>query len=120
MRMRSHRRNLVVWNPSAGPADRYGGQRFTQIARPRRIRWWFRTGALLSVIGARRLARTLRTRWRLMLLVTGMALMVIGVLLPSGMVLTPGTLVLLFALLKGNGACDCRAAAQLTGARWRG
>ena len=76
------------------------------------------TGALLTVIGATRLVRTVRTRWRPVLVVTGALLMVVGIVLPSGMTLVPGMLVLLFALLKGAGASDRRAATQLTAAHW--
>ena len=64
MRLRPHRRNLVVWSPSVGLADKYGAPRFTRLARTRRIRRCIRTGALLTVIGLMRLARTVRTRWR--------------------------------------------------------
>lgn len=117
--MRSHRRDLVVWGPSAIPADRYGAARFTPIARPRRIRWWVRTGALFSVIGIRWFAWTVQVHWRRMLAVTGALLMVAGVVLPSGAALVPGLLVLLFVLLTGNGASHGQAANQLTGARWR-
>ena len=111
MRLRSHRRNLVVWSPSV-PAGNSGAPR---LARPRRIRWWLRTGALLTVIGATRLVRT---RWRPVLVVTGALLMVVGIVLPSGMTLVPGMLVLLFALLKGAGASDCRAVTPLTATHW--
>jgi len=118
--MRSHRWNPVLRNPPVGHAGRYGDPGFAHIERRRRIRWWVRTGALFSVIGARWLARAVRTRWRPIFLVAGTLLMVIGVLWPSGMALVPGTLVLLIGLVTGNGACECQAAAQLTGARWRG
>jgi hypothetical protein len=64
MRLRPHRRNLVVWSPSVGPADRYGAPRLTRLASIRRIRRCIRTGALLTVIGLMRPARTVRTRWR--------------------------------------------------------
>jgi hypothetical protein len=114
MRLRSHRRNLVVWSPSV-PADNFGTPR---PARLRWIRWWLRTGALLTVIGAIRLVRTVRARWRPVLVVTGTLLMVVGIVLPSGMTLVPGMLVLLFALLKGAGTSDHRAATQLTAAHW--
>ncbi len=100
MRLRPHRRNLVVWSPSAGPAGRYGAPRFTRLARTRRIRRWIRTGALLAVIGLMRLARAVRTRWRPLL--AGMVLTVVGVMLRSGVgsvVFFPGVLFLLFALL---------------------
>ena len=100
---------------SSLPAGNFGAPR---LARPRRIRWWLRTGALLTVIGATRLVRTVRTRWRPVLAATGALLMVVGIVLPSGMTLVPGMLVLLFALLKGAGASDCRDATQLTAAHW--
>ncbi len=90
MRLRSHRRNLVVWSPSV-PAGNFGAPR---LARPRRI------------------------RWRPVLAATGALLMVVGIVLPSGMTLVPGMLVLLFALLKGAGPSDCRAVTQLTAAHW--
>ena len=67
-----------------------------------------------------RLARTARTRWRTMFLLTGGLLTVIGIALPSGAVLTPGLLILLFAVLKETAAPDGRAAAQLAGWRWHG
>jgi hypothetical protein len=64
MRLRAHRRNLVAWSPSAGPADRYGAPGLTRLARTRRIHRFIRTGALLTVIGLGRLARAVRPRWR--------------------------------------------------------
>lgn len=54
MKMRSLRWNLVVWHPSAGPADPYGAPRFTHIAWEVRARWQAISvvvGALLMVIG---------------------------------------------------------------------
>ncbi len=117
MRMRSHRRSLMVWSPSGGRADRYSVPTLTRLARPR-IRWWFRTGALLAIIGITRFARGMLARWRPVLLVTGVALLVVGVMLPSGAAFVPGMLVLLVALLKGAEPSHCRAAAQMTGAHW--
>jgi hypothetical protein len=49
---------------------------------------------------------------------TGALLTVVGIVLPSGMTLVPGMLVLLFALLKGAGASDCRAVTPLTATHW--
>jgi hypothetical protein len=118
MRMRSQRRSLMAWSPSGGRADRSGVPAFTRLAQPRRIRWWFRTGALLAVIGITRLARGMRARWRSAFFVTGAALLVVGVILPSGAAVVPGLVVLLVALLKGAGPSHCRAAAQMTGVHW--
>jgi hypothetical protein len=120
MRMRSHRRSLMVWNPPGSSADRYGAPAFTRLARPRPIRWWLRTGALLTAIGIRRLAGVLRTRWRSGFTVTGALLMVIGVMLPSSWAFVLALPVLLFALLRGPSRSHCRAADQMTAAHWHG
>jgi hypothetical protein len=118
MKIRSHRRSLMVWSPSGGPADRYGVPAVTRLARPRRIRWWFRTGALLAVIGITRLARTMRARWGSVFLVIGVPLVIVGVMLPSGAAFVSGLLALLVALLRGAEPGHCRAANQMTGAHW--
>lgn len=118
MRMRSHRKSMMAWSPSGGRAGRCGAPASIRLARPRPIRWWFRTGALLGVIGITRLARGMRARWRSVFLVTGAALLVVGVMLPTGAAFVPGMLVLLLALLKGAEPSHCRAAAQMTGAHW--
>jgi len=120
MRMRSRRRNLVVWHPPRGGADRYSAPSFPRITLARRIRWWLRTGALLSVIGIRRIARIVRCRWRPVFLVSGALLMVVGFELSSGAIFVPGLLVLLIGLLKGTEASQCRSATQLTAAHWHG
>jgi hypothetical protein len=97
MRLRLHRRNLVVWSQSAGPAARHGGLRLT---RTRRIPRWIRTGALLTVIGLVGLARGVRARWRPLL--PGVILTAVGVIMrngPASVILIPGMLLLLHALL---------------------
>jgi hypothetical protein len=118
MGMRSHRRSPMVWSTPGGRADRYGLPTFTEIARSRRIRWWLGTGVVLAVIGITRLARGMRARWRSVFSVTGAALVVVGVVLPSGAALVAGILVVLIALLKGAEPNHCRAAAQMTGVHW--
>jgi hypothetical protein len=64
MRLRPHRRNLVVWSQSAGLAGRPGAPGFTRPARTRRVRRGIRTGALLTAIGLIWLAHVARTYWR--------------------------------------------------------
>ena len=54
MHMRSLRWNLVVWKPSAGPADPYGAPRLAYLAWAARARWrpiCLGTGALLMAGG---------------------------------------------------------------------
>ena len=92
MRPRWHRKNLVVWSSSAGPADRPG----VTVRRPRRrMRWRIRTGALIAVIGLVRLARVVHARPGLAFLLAGVLLSVAGNMLPSGAVFIAGMLVLL-------------------------
>jgi hypothetical protein len=99
MRLRAYRRNLVVWSPSVGSADRYGAPRLARLARTRRIHWWIRTGALLMIIGLIRLARVVRPRWRPLL--AGGVLTGFGVVAAVvwGLVLLPGLLFLVSAAL---------------------
>jgi hypothetical protein len=99
MRLRVHRRSLVVWSPSAGSAGRYGAPRLTRLARVKRIHRWIRTGALLMIIGLMRLARAVRPRWRPLLaggVLTGFGVVAAGV---WGLVLLPGLLFLVSAAL---------------------
>ena len=77
MRLRSHRRNLVVWSQAANSAGRSGAPPFP---RTRRIRRWIRTGALLTIVGLMPLARAGRARWRRLLPAAAM-LTVTGVVL---------------------------------------
>jgi hypothetical protein len=100
MRLRAHRRNLVERSPSVGPADSCSAPRLTRLARTRWTRRFVRTGALLTVIGLRRLARAVRPRWRPLL--AGGVLMVVGLMLRSGAwgaVILPGIWFLGSALL---------------------
>jgi hypothetical protein len=100
MRRRAHRRNPVVWSPPVGPAHRGGARGVTRLARTRRIRRFFRVGALLTVIGLVHLAHGVRPRWRPLL--AGGVLTVVGVMLRDGAwgaVSLPGLLFLWSALL---------------------
>jgi hypothetical protein len=99
MRLPAHRRNLVVWTPTIGSADRYGTPRFTRLGRTRRIHRWTRIGALLVIIGVMRLAHAARPRWRPLL--AGGVLTVAGVVAAVvwGLVLLPGLLFLVSAAL---------------------
>ena len=83
MRLRPHRRNLVVWSSSAGPGDKPGNRRKARPARARRIRWWLRTGALLMILGVLRLARTTRARLEPVPLLVGALVTLAGVLLSA-------------------------------------
>src|SRR5579862_175364 len=82
MRLRSRRRNPVVWSLSANPGGRYGDPRRTRPARSRRVRRSLRIGALFTVLGLMRLAGGARHRWRPVL--AGAVLVVVGVLLRGG------------------------------------
>ena len=100
MRLRAHRRNLVMWSPSVGPAGRYGVTRLTRLARTRRIRRGIRVGALLTIIGLRFLARGVHPRWRPLL--AGAVLTVVGVILRNGalgLILAAGLLFFVYPLL---------------------
>ena len=87
MRLRAHRRNLVLWSQSASSIGRDGAPPFT---RTRRIRRWIRVGALLTVVSLMPLARAGRSRWRLLL--AGGLLTVADVMLRGGL----GGVILLF------------------------
>ncbi len=100
MGLRARRRNLVVWNSCAGPAETFGAARPARPARTRRVRGFVRIGALLLVLGLMRLARAVRPRWKPLL--AGVALTVAGFMLRGGAwgaVLLPGLLLLLSAPL---------------------
>lgn len=104
MRLRSRRRNLVVWSSSVSQADTRGVPRPTRLVRTGRIRRRVRTGALLAVIGLVHLARAVRIRWRLTLVLAGAALTVAGIVLPSGVIIIAGLVVFLVPLLIPSGS----------------
>jgi hypothetical protein len=108
MRLRPHRRNLVVFSSSVGPADRYGALQYKRPARTGRIRRFIRIGILLTVIAA-------RPRWRPLL--AGTALTVLGVIErqgAAGVSMIPGLLLLWHALLiPGDTDADRERRSQL-------
>jgi hypothetical protein len=105
MRLRPHRRNLVVWSQS-GPAD------FRDAPRPRRtrrIRGRIRIAVLLTVVALWPLVRAVRARWRSLL--AGAVLTAAGVIMrgstTGSVLLLPGLLLLLTApLLPGTREAD--------------
>ena len=87
MSLRRHRQ-VVVWSSSPGRPAPLG---FTRAPRSARIRWCFRTGGLLAVIGLLRVAAAVLPRWRLLL--SGVVLTAAGLILRSGpysVVMLPG------------------------------
>ncbi len=106
-----------MWSSSGAP----GGSWAWRPARPRRIRWWLRTSALLAVIGVVRLARATRVRWEPVSLGVGVVLAVIGFALPAASVaFLLGMLVLVVTLMKGI-ATKGRTAGQAADCwQWRG
>ena len=114
MRLRSHRRHLVVWSQSSGSA---GASPVTRHARAGRIRRGIRIGMLLTLLGLLPLARWARARWRPLL--AGVVLTVVGVVLrgsTSVTVLLPGLMLLLSApLLPGTPEARSELERELTG-----
>jgi hypothetical protein len=105
MRLRSRRRDLVIWSLSVSPADKYGDSRLLRPVRRRRVRRALRLSVLLTLIGAMRLARGVRYRWRPLL--AGTVLAVIGFTLRGGalgIVLLPGLWLWIYAFLKPGGS----------------
>jgi hypothetical protein len=97
MRLRPHRRTLVVWSSDTGP-DSCGLPWFTRAARRGRIRRCIRISALLTVIGLMRVARAVQADWRL---VAGGVLTAVGLMLrsdPAGVLMIPGLLLLVVAI----------------------
>jgi hypothetical protein len=96
MRLRAHRRNLVVWSSSAARDDRTGAPAFIRASDTGRMHRLVRTGALVAVVSLLGLARALRPRWRQLL--PGLVLTVAGLMMrgsPWGVFLLPGLLLLL-------------------------
>jgi hypothetical protein len=97
MRLRPHRRNLVVWNQSASLTGRHEIPFFTRLGHARPFLRSIRVGALLPAVGLMLVERALQTRWPPVL--AGAVLTVIGVILrggPGGAVLLPGLVFLAY------------------------
>jgi hypothetical protein len=99
-----------VWSSASASAavgrSRAGPRRTgARPGRLSRIRWWLRTGALLTILGVLRLARTVRARWEPVCLLAGFLIAVTGFALPAGGgIFILGVLVLIVTLLKGISA----------------
>ena len=118
MTLRPRRGYLVVWSSSDAPG---GGSWARRPTRPRRIRWWLRTGTLLALIGVVRLARAMRVHWEPVTLVAGGLLMVIGFVLPAvSVAYLLGMIVLVIALLAGLKTKGRAAGPAADCWQWRG
>jgi len=102
MRLRPHRRILVVWSPRAIAPGKYASPTRTRPSWMRRARRGLHIGVLLGAIGLLRLARALRAHWEPLFLLGGVLLMVGGYFLPGIGLFFPGFLVITVTLLKGN------------------
>jgi hypothetical protein len=108
MRLRPHRRNVVVWRQSAGSAGRYDLPPFTRSRGTSRVRGLIRACTLVPVMGLMQLERAVQSRWRPVL--AGTVLTVAGLVLragPGGIVMLPGLMLLLYSpFLPANGEAD--------------
>ena len=117
---RSRRRPLILLSTRPGPGVRPGAR----IARRRRFRF-VRTGMLLAAIGALRLARTARARWRISLACCGVLLEVLGHSVLAGpargVAGLLGLALVVVAVLKSEGPAEAghRVVPQ-TAWRWHG
>jgi hypothetical protein len=82
MRLRAHRRSLVVWSQFVHQADKCGSQRLTRLRRAGPVRSNVRIGALIIVMGLMRIGRGVRNHWRPLLA---------GVLITAGVMLRSGS-----------------------------
>ncbi len=107
MRLRRHRRNVVVLRSSAQSAG-YLVPQYTRLARTGRIRRCIRIGVLLTIIAV-------QPRWRTLL--AGTAFTIIGVIQrdsPVGLLFVPGLMLLLQSvLITPNSYADREGRARL-------
>jgi hypothetical protein len=102
MRLRPHRRILVVRSPRAIAPGKYARLTRTRPSRMRRARRGSHIGVVLVVIGVLRFARALRAHWEPLFFLAGVLLLVGGYFLPGIGLFFPGFLVITVTLLKGN------------------
>ena len=119
---RPRRRNLIVLSTRAVSPS--GPRRPARPARRRRFRL-ARTGFLLAVIGAARLARSARSHWRISLALCGLLLEITGHSVFAGPARGAadllGLVLVLTAVLKsGSPAGDRRPALPQAAWRWHG
>jgi hypothetical protein len=104
---RSRRRTLTLLSTRPVP----GVQPGARIARRRRFRF-ARTGALLAAVGALRLARMARARWRISLSCCGVLLEVLGHSVLAGPARGAadllGLVLVTVAVLKSEGSAEAR------------
>ena len=108
----------MVWSSTTGPAGWHGVGRhgvgwhgapaFARPARTTRIRRLIRIGALYAVIGLIRFARAVCARRHGRLLLAGAVLTVAGIVLPSGMAVIAGMLILLRGVAVALGVSEPR------------
>jgi hypothetical protein len=120
MIMRPHRRDICIFNASAGRSVDSGAARVIRPGHRRNARRRLRTWALLAVIGIMRFACAARIRWQYGILCIGLLLSAVGVTVPSGAVFLVGVAVALFILLPGSEATDRRLATLRAERRWHG
>jgi hypothetical protein len=113
MRLRSRRRDVVVWS---GPGRRVGWHGVPRPARRGRLRRWFRLGSLFTFIGLRHAVRVMRARWQPVFLACGALAMLVGFfVVAADAAFYPGLLMMLVSLLSGPG----RRRADFAGTRAR-
>ena len=103
----------MVWSSTTGPAGWHGvgwhgAPAFARPARTTRIRRLIRIGALYAVIGLIRFARAVCARRHGRLLLAGAVLTVAGIVLPSGMAVIAGMLILLRGVAVALGVSEPR------------
>jgi len=119
---RSRRRNLILLSTRAIPPRPVPLRRPVRVVRRRRFRF-ARTGFLLAVIGAARMAQSARSHWRISLALGGLLLEIAGHSVLAGPARgaadLAGLVIILTAVLRsGRPAGDHRPALPQAAWRW--